>query len=258
MWEKKPKKTVFTLAVNDYAPEICELTYPLIKHYADKIGADFFTIKDRRWPEAPPVYEKMQIYGLAQEMGNDWNIYVDSDALIHPNFMDVTNHLNKDTVAHNGRDIADHRWKYDRFFLRDGRHIGSCNWFTVASDWCIDLWKPLDDITLEEAYGHITPTVHELNTIIVPEHLIDDYTLSRNIAKYGLKFTTFLDILQKLGYPPGIEFLWHLYTIPIDHKVMLIKDVLNRWNIRPATNGELSEAARILAVYGKAKEHAER
>jgi hypothetical protein len=67
---------------------------------------------------------------------------------------------------------------------------------------------------LEEAYKRIYPTVSELNTIITPDHLIDDFTLSRNIAKYGLKFITFRDVLAKLGYPnPG--FLWHLYTIPI-------------------------------------------
>jgi hypothetical protein len=250
MWEKKTKKTIFTLAVNDYAPEIRELTYPLLKRYADKIGADFYTITERKWPQAPPVYEKLQIYQLAQEMQNDWNIYIDSDTLIHPDFMDITNHIPRDTVAHNGCDTADNRWRYDRFFYRDGRHIGSCNWFTVASDWCIELWKPLDDITLEEAYAHINPTVNELNTVITPDHLIDDYTLSRNIAKYGLKFITFRDILARLGYPnPG--FLWHLYTIPIEHKVVLMKNVLNEWHIRPAQSGELTRMPELREFYKK-------
>lgn len=250
MWNKKIKKTIFTLSVNDYAPEIRELTYPLIKRYAEKIGADFYTISERKWPEAAPVYEKLQIYELAQEMQNDWNIYIDSDTLIHPDFMDITNHIPRDTVAHNGCDTADNRWTYDRFFHRDGRHIGSCNWFTVASDWCIDLWRPLDDITLEEAYANINPTVNELNTIITPDHLIDDYTLSRNIAKYGLKFVTFRKILADLGYPqPG--FLWHLYTIPIEHKVVLMKSVLNQWRVRMASPGELSEAAKIVDQYKK-------
>ena len=192
MWQKSLKKTVYVLNVDDYAPEITEVTYPLIKHYAEKIGAEFYEIRERKFPGWPPVYEKMQIYQLAQEMGNDWNIYIDSDALVHPDCMDITNHLSKDTVAHNGRDPADHRWRYDRFFLRDGRHIGSCNWFTAASDWCIDLWKPLDDLTKEEAVANIYPVVNELNTVIIPEHLIDDYVLSRNIAKYSLKFTTFI------------------------------------------------------------------
>lgn len=126
MWQKSLKKTIFTLNIDGYAPEITEISYPLMKHYAEKIGADFYVIKDRKYPGYPPVYEKLQIYELAQEMRNDWNIYIDSDALIHPDLMDLTNHISKDTVAHNGHDTADNRWRYDRFFHRDGRHIGSC------------------------------------------------------------------------------------------------------------------------------------
>lgn len=230
MWNKPLKKTIFTLNVNGYAPEITAITYPLIKHYADKIGAGFHVIKERKWPKAAPVYEKLQIYELSQEMGNDWNVFIDSDTLIHPDFIDVTNHLSKDTVAHNGKDAAGMRWKYDRYFYRDGRHIGSCNWFTVASDWCIDLWKPLDDITIEEAVKNINPTVQELKTVVTADHLIDDYTLSRNIAKYGLKFTTFQSILKGLGFDQNM-WLWHQYTMPIEQKVVEMKKVLQAWGV---------------------------
>ena len=235
MWQKPLKKTLFVLNVDNYAPEITEVTYPLIKHYAKKIGADFYEIRERKFPGWPPVYEKLQIYQLAQQMGNDWNIYIDSDALVHPDCMDITSYLRKDTVAHNGCDWADSRWKCDRYFYRDGRHISSCNWFTVASDWCIELWKPLDDLTKEEAVANIYPIVSELNTVVTPEHLIDDYTLSRNIAKYSLKFTTFLDILKGLGCkisgPRDGGFFWHLYTIPTDQKVAEMKKVLKTWKL---------------------------
>lgn len=231
MWEKQIKKTIFTLNVNGYAKEITDLTFPLISHYAKKIGADFYVIKDRKFPDWPITYEKLQIYQLAQEMKNDWNLYIDADTIIHPDFMDITNHIPKDTVAHNGCDTADNRWRYDRFFHRDGRHIGSCNWFAVASDWCIELWKPLEDLTVEEAVANIFPTVNEQNTVITSEHLIDDYTLSRNIAKHGLKFTTFRQILKDLGYDnPG--FLWHQYTIPIDEKVARMNEILKAWGIK--------------------------
>ena len=231
MWEKQIKKTIFTLNVNGYAKEITDLTFPLISHYAKKIGADFYIIKDRKFPDWPITYEKLQIYQLAQEMKNDWNLYIDADTIIHPDFMDITNHIPKDTVAHNGCDTADNRWRYDRFFHRDGRHIGSCNWFAVASDWCIELWKPLEDLTVEEAVANIFPTVNEQNTVITSEHLIDDYTLSRNIAKHGLKFTTFRQILKDLGYDnPG--FLWHQYTIPRDEKVARMNEILKAWGIK--------------------------
>ena len=271
------RKAVWTLnAGGDYAPEITTLTYPLLKQYAFKIKADFNIITQRKWPSWPVVYEKLQIFELGKN--NDWNIYIDSDALIHPDMFDVTDHLGKDTVCHNAQDMAGNRWRYDRYFRRDGRHIGSCNWFAVASDWCIDLWHPLD-ITLEEAVGNIFPTVSELapvayaicpggepqkddkgnpmllpnstsyarcpggeflrdekgncirtpKEVITPGHLIDDYTLSRNIAKYGLKFTNIRSIKQRIG-DQG-DYFWHLYQIPIAEKVRLMKEVLDKWGI---------------------------
>jgi len=83
---------------------------------------------------------------------------------------------------------------------------------------------------MEEAIANIFPTVNELNTVVSPDHLIDDYTLSRNIAKHGLKFITFRQILKDLGYDnPG--FLWHQYTIPIDEKVERMKEVLKAWRL---------------------------
>jgi hypothetical protein len=219
------KKTVFTLNVDAYAPEITDITYPLIRHYARKIDADFHVISERKFPGWPVVYEKLQIHQLAREMQNDWNIYIDSDALVHPETVDWTALLSKDTVAHNGSDMASVRWKYDEYFLRDGRNIGSCNWFTVGSDWCLDLWRPLDDLDKTQALERIFPTPHELNTVITPEHLIDDYTLSRNIARFGLKFKTFRQILSEVGIP-GASFFFHIYTETVAEKVRQMKEVL--------------------------------
>jgi hypothetical protein len=231
MWQRQIKKTIFTLNVENYAPEITAITYPLIKAYAEKIKADFHIIKERKFPEWPVTYEKLQIYELAKEMQNEWNIYIDSDALIHPDLMDLTTMLPKDTVAHHGADFAGMRWKYDRFFLRDGRHIGSGNWFTLASDLCIELWKPLDDLTPEEAISNIQPTVGERKCgVIDPSHLIDDYTLSRNIAKFGLKFNTIRKLTESI-FPQGCPFFWHHYTIPINAKVIEMNKVLTEWGL---------------------------
>ena len=205
------RKCIFTLNIGNYEPEIREITYPLIRRYAEKIGADFFEITDRAFPEWPITYEKMQVAHWSRQMGNDWNIFVDADALINPEMFDVTAHLSKDTVCHNGKDMAGIRWKYDQYFLRDGRNIGSCNWLTFGSDWCLDLWRPLD-ISLSEALSNINITNQEYYSgNCKTDHLIDDYTLSRNIARFGLKFTTIKDIQEKIGVP-NYPFLWHVYT----------------------------------------------
>jgi hypothetical protein len=220
-------KTLYTLNIDNYSSDITDLTYPLLRAYAKKIGAEFHVIDTRRWPRMPPVYEKLQIFELGAK--SDWNIYIDSDALVHPDFFDPTDHLSKDTVAHNGADMAGNRWRYDRYFRRDGRHIGSCNWFTVGSDWCLDLWHPLNDQTPEEAYAHIRPTLEECKAGISTEHLIDDYVLSRNIARYGLKFTTVSRMLKELDDTGN--YLWHQYLLKTEEKVEELRGVMKSWKL---------------------------
>lgn len=230
MWNKKIKKTIYTLAINNWRPEITELTYPLMKRYAAKIGADFFVINDRKYPDWPVTYEKFQIYQLAQEMENDWNIYIDADALIHPETPDFTLYLPKDTVAHVGCDDATIRWKFDRFFLRDGRNIGSCNWFTMGSDWCIELWHPSDDLTPQELMDRCHATVaEELSGVIDSYHLIDDFLVGRNIARFGLKFKCLNDIVKE-KYTDS-WFFWHQYTLTPENKVIEMKKVLQMWKL---------------------------
>jgi hypothetical protein len=232
MWEKKTKKTIFTLNVNGYSKEITDITYPLIQRYADKIGANLHTITERKFPEFPPVYEKLQIYELAQQMENDWNIYIDSDALIHPECIDYTAQIPKSVILHNAFDMAAIRWRYDRFFLRDGRNIGSANWFAVASDWCIELWKPLDDLNYEQALKNIDTSVVEMNSnVVVPSHLIDDYVLSRNIAKYGLKAKSVHSLMLDLGFGKDEGFFWHQYIMNNESKVKNMINVLEQWQV---------------------------
>jgi len=227
----KIKKCVFTLATKGWEPEFLDMTMPLLRAYADKINADFYVIDSRKYLNWPIQCEKLQIYELAQEMKNDWNIYFDSDSLVHPEMLDITTLISKDTVMHNGCDMANIRWKYDQYFLRDGRHIGSCNWFTVASDWCVDLWKFPEDLTPEQCADNILPTVNEQITGFKNSfNLIDDYLLGRNIARFGFKFAAFRDILVKLGLGEAY-LLWHQYTISEEEKTVEAKEVLKQWNL---------------------------
>jgi hypothetical protein len=241
-WEKSVKKVIYLLNVTPdgkplgYQPRVRRLTLPLIQNYARKIGAEIYEITERAFPAHPITYEKLQINRIAKEVGADWNIYIDMDALVSPEMFDVTVMLSKDTVCHNGRDMANMRWKYDKYFLRDGRHWGSCNWFTVGSDWCLDLWRPLDDIGPVEAISNINITIDEHNSgNCKTEHLIDDYTLSRNIARFGLKATTLIDICAGLGFkdPNGRgynPFLWHIYTKTEEEKLSRMLSLLSTPN----------------------------
>ncbi len=225
------KKTIYTVSIGGYAKAITEITFPLIKAWAHKIKADFYVIDKPKFEGFPGRYEKLQIYELGREHKNDWNIYIDSDALVHPDMLDVTTYLNKNTVAHNGKDVIGNRYREDAYHLRDGRHISSCNWFAIASDWCLDLWHPLEDMTFEQACQNIFPTVGELNNGVTPADLIDDYVLSRNIARYGLKFTTVIDILrERCGYETNF-MMHHLYAVSQQEKIMRMRQCLATWGI---------------------------
>jgi hypothetical protein len=225
------RKTIYTLNIGQkYNKDIINMTYPLIKGYANKIKADFYEITERKFLDFPITYEKCQVYELGQEHKNDWNIFVDCDTVIHPDTPDWTNFLHKDTCAHNGSDLAPIRWRTDRVFWRDGRHIGSCTWFCVASDWTIEMFKPLEDITLEEAVSNIFPTHSETVAGYKPERLIEDYLFSRNIARFGLKFTTFNKLLIDLGLPSS--FLWHMYMTPEEEKAVRMEKLLKEdWKL---------------------------
>ncbi len=224
-------KAIFLLNINDYAPKIREITYPLIRFYARKIGAEVVEITKRAFPDWPVVCEKMQIYELARKGGFEWNIYFDSDTMVHPEMVDWTLYLPKDSVAQNGYDFSNIRHRYDQYFLRDGRNIGTCGWLTIASEWCLDLWHPCEDLTPAEVIDRCFLTIpEERSGVMNREHLADDYIMSRNVARYGLKYVRLMDVQQKM-FPDGAEFLWHAYTIPIDEKVQQMKETLDRWQI---------------------------
>lgn len=226
------RKAVFTLDINNYAPEITKLTFPLMEFYADRIGADFHVLRERRFPEWPITCEKLQLYELSEAY--NWSIYFDADTLIHPELIDITNFFPRDHCGNFACDMAALRWKYDKYFLRDGRNIGTAGWCIVASDWTRDIWRPCDDLSPEEAIACCTPTVGEKNTgFINAEHLVDDFIMSRNVAKFGLKYTTLLETWKKLGLPEA-NFFFHKYTISAEQKAQEMRWVIG---LEPPPNG---------------------
>jgi hypothetical protein len=255
------KKTLFTLSIDNYQPEITALTFPLMKLYADKIGADFHVITERKltlpgqhMAGGFPGLEKFQIYELGKEMKNDWNMFVDPDCLIHPDFFDVTALISKDiTVAYSSSDFVPIRFKPDEYFMRDGRFFGKGNWFGICSDWCLDYFHPLDDITLEEAQGRCSPMVEE-RTAAKPMsgyNMVEDWLVSRNIARYGLKHLLVTEIIAKWGrnlnYIPTMVMtpqgpqrqdsgpLFHVYLPDADQKVIMMQNQLKAWNLNVET-----------------------
>lgn len=178
-WDYIPhngKTCIYVVRVNNYWPELCELTLPNLRYYAKKIGAEFFEITERKYPDFPATYEKLQVYELGQQ--NEWNILIDADFLLHPLMPDLRLSLNYDVVGidcgYDASNILDTRSKY---FLRDGRNRGIATGIVVTNNVNHDLWEPLE-MSWEEA-----------RTKTKREHIIDEYCLSRNLARFGLKYT---------------------------------------------------------------------
>ncbi len=148
---------------------------------------------------------------------------------------DPTSHLTKDTVLFNGKDMSEIRFFADKYFLRDGRRIGACDWFACSSDWTRDDLYSFPDISFEECVQNINVTVGEHRSgLFKDNHLIDDYVLSRNISRFGLKHDTAIDICGRMGWrnpqtgQPSNPYFFHLYAINEAEKIGRMLDVLSK------------------------------
>lgn len=234
------KKLIAVLCTDDWQPEIRALTFPLMKYHARKIGADFYVINDRKFPAHYPLcYERFQLYDISKHY--DWVIQLDADFLVHPDMPDVTAFLPKDKVLISVPGVASQSYQMDEYFLRDGRNICVGGFVTVNSDWTRDLWRPPDDLTPEEAMDRCEPKTFEWrDRQMYKDHVVLDYILSRNVAKYGLKIETLQNMFNtwvKSGYC-SIEqidgYVMHNAQLKYHEKIQHIKAYLTQhWKINP-------------------------
>jgi hypothetical protein len=220
---------IFTLNINDYAPEIRRITRPLLERWAKERGYDIYDITERKFPEWDVDIEKLQIYDLIPRLDVSFAWYIDSDALVHPDLPPLHDICPRTHCGHPGSDLAPIRWRYtdEGYFQRDGRHIGSCCWNIFGWDWTRDIFHPPDDLTFDEAVSRIRITENEAQSgVITPSHLVTDYCVSRNIARYGLKFYSLHEALYRSG-----TFFYHEYTYPIEKKVTLLRDKVKEWKL---------------------------
>ena len=219
------RKLLHVVNINNFFPELFALTSPTIRSYAERNGYMINMITERKFPDYPINYEKMQVY----EDGKDAevNILCDADMLIHPQFPDVTTFLQRDSIAFN--DNYNISWKYHvdriRYFMRDGRDVGIATNFVVSSDWTHDVWKPLslsqkdiEDLAKKEntdgggvegrGWGHYA----------------DEFALSYNMAKYGLKYTgvTWEDWMR--------PWLIHTGTGDKNEALQIARQTLEEWS----------------------------
>ena len=77
--------------------------------------------------------------------------------------------------------------------------------------------------------ARISPTLRERIGEVEASHLIDDYVCSRNIARFGLKFTTITELNRQLGFQGG--FFWHQYNMGPQQKLHELKKAMLAWEL---------------------------
>jgi hypothetical protein len=174
--ENNLKTCIHVLNINNYFPELFELTIKTIKRFANKIFADLNIIIERKYPNFPLLTEKLQVYDFG--LNYDWNLLIDADILIHPNTYNPLLYLDPRYVGCKDNYHAYRQLKMDRYFIRDGRHVGLSSCVIATSKLTHDLWEFPNDLSKEEI----------LNNILQDRKIVDEYVISRNLAKYGLKY----------------------------------------------------------------------
>lgn len=197
------KKCVHVININDYFPELFELTIETIKHFATKIDADLNIITTRKWPDWPLLTEKLQVYDYGK--GYDWNILIDADILINPNAYDPFIDFDPSIVGCKDEYPANKQLKMDEVFLRDGRNIGLSGCLIATSKETHNLWKfpDMDKKTI-------------FNNIIQDRKVVDEYVISRNLAKYGYGYRE----LYPINY---YNYFYHLGMYEKNEQMMLIR-----------------------------------
>lgn len=234
-------KNIYLLDIGNYLPTVKRVTMPFIRLYALRTGAQIYTITDRKYKQWPVTYEKLQIYDIAREHPADWHIYIDIDTLIAPNCPDYTLYLQRNAVGFHSADRSWERFRVDEYFERDARFLAPGNWLMFAPRTCLDLWRPLVEMTPAEAVSRIIPTSAEIMAGMTAEHLIDDYALARNIARFGLNVNLLVDIDRKHGLvkKEGEGYLMHRYLMDENEKAEFLMQQVKAWGVEHYLEGSV-------------------
>jgi hypothetical protein len=204
------KKILHLVNIGDFFPELFSLTFPTVQAYAERCGYKINLITERKFPEFHINYEKMQVWEDGKDA--DLNLLVDADVLIHPQFPDVKDIVPPHHIAFNDNYNASSKFYLNDYFRRDGRDVGIASNFVVSYRSTHDLWRPLE-ITPDEG-RHIT---------FVREGDIDEYCISQNMSKYGLRYTGIT------WEPWQREFLIHTGTGDKPLALRMAHEALNKW-----------------------------
>jgi hypothetical protein len=182
-----PKKVIYTLNINNYMPELCKITIPTIQAYADRIGATFIIITERKFPKWPITYEKMQLFKLTKD--NEWSFFIDADTIIGPHLKDLTELIPTHKIGIHMAYDANKHLPNDYYMIKDRRNIGVVTNFMLVHQTMHKIWTPLEE--------NVQKALHRLRTVDASNHIVDEYCISRNMARYGISHIGIIPFCKK-------------------------------------------------------------
>lgn len=202
------KISIHILNIDNYFPELFDITFKSVERYASKINASINIINKRKFLDYPLLTEKLQIYDIGHDY--DWNMLIDADILIHPKTPNPFITFNPIYVGNKDEYKADRQFKIDKYFFRDYRNIGLSSCLIATSRLTHDLWKFPKDLTKNEIYENI----------LIDRKIVDEYVISRNLSKYGLKYKELFNIND-------YDMMFHLGAYDQDKDKIL--DISKKW-----------------------------
>ena len=222
-------KCVHVVITPDYQPELCAITLPLLKHYAERIHADFNEITTRKFPDYPVAYECMQIYEAGKDY--DWNLLLHADMLAGPMLEDFTALLPPERVGVCMR--TDPRQLFEiasnPYFKRDGRYFGLVDMAIGTSSMTHDLWTPLPGPYKDYEQVFLSTNISKS---------ITQFCLSQNLARFGLTAKGLFPIVTQL-FHAGRE-----YNSGPSARAQQAKQKLDQWGVVRPTAGQFSSGAK--------------
>jgi hypothetical protein len=81
------RHAIVTLCIGDQAKEYAAISHPTMMAYAARIGADFYVMSERQWPDRHIFFEKFQMYPIVLKY--ERTLYLDGDVIVSPKAPDI-------------------------------------------------------------------------------------------------------------------------------------------------------------------------
>jgi lipopolysaccharide biosynthesis glycosyltransferase len=90
------KNLILTIAYGDHYSKLKDITHPSIQAYADKIGADFISITEKKISATSIHWEKFQIFDLLNTYHRI--LFIDTDIIIRDDAPNLFEYVCHDTI----------------------------------------------------------------------------------------------------------------------------------------------------------------